>query len=86
MSDICPRCYPLLKGTTGLCREHTLEDALRPFVEASKRYENSNGDFAKAFHEVSVADIRRAASIDLPTTDYDNAPTDPHHGGKIWKG
>lgn len=19
-------------------------------------------------------------------SDYDNAPTDPHHGGKIWKG
>lgn len=64
-ADICPRCYPLMKGAQAMCREHVLEDALRPFVEASKRYEKNGGDFAKAFHAVSVADVRRAAAIEL---------------------
>ena len=54
-----------MKGAEATCREHTLEEAIRPFVEASKRYEDNHGDFAKAFHEVSVADIRRAAAIKL---------------------
>lgn len=64
-NDICPRCYPFMKGATKICREHTLEDALRPFVEACKLYGKHHGDFAKAFHSVSVADIRRAAAIEL---------------------
>jgi hypothetical protein len=64
-ADICPRCYPLVKGASATCREHVLEDAFRPFVEACKRYEENHGDFAKAFHEISLADIRRAAAIEL---------------------
>jgi hypothetical protein len=64
-ADICAQCYPLVKGASAMCREHMLEDAFRPFVEACKRYEENHGDFAKAFHSVSVADIRRAAAIEL---------------------
>jgi hypothetical protein len=64
-ADICQRCYPLVKGASATCREHVLEEAFRPFVEACKRYEENRGDFAKAFHEISVADIRRAAAIEL---------------------
>jgi hypothetical protein len=63
-----------MKGNK-VCREHALEDAIRPFVEASKRYEESGGDFAKAFHSVSVADIRRAAAIDLPKSDKERPPS-----------
>jgi hypothetical protein len=42
-----------------------LKAAMQPFVDACKRYEANHGDFAKAFHEVTIADIRRAAAIKL---------------------
>jgi hypothetical protein len=48
-----------------MCREHLLENAVRPFVEASKRYEENSGDFVEAFQSISIADIRRAAAIEL---------------------
>jgi hypothetical protein len=62
---ICRRCYPLLVGARSMCREHLLENAVRPFVEASKRYEENSGDFVEAFQSISIADIRRAAAIEL---------------------
>jgi hypothetical protein len=39
--------------------------------------------------EMRLTGVRRAADAlwpNRPRNDYDNAPTDPHHGGKIWDG
>jgi hypothetical protein len=57
-------------GCATLCREHILEDAIRPFVEACRRFEanrheETGGGFAKAFQPISIADVRRAAAIKL---------------------
>lgn len=65
ISNVCPRCYPLLAGAQTVCREHRMEEAFKPFVDACRRYEENGNDFEKAFHGVSVADIRRAAVFDL---------------------
>jgi hypothetical protein len=37
--------------------------------------------------EMRLTGVRRAADAlwpNRPRNDYDSAPTDPHHGGKIW--
>jgi hypothetical protein len=32
----------------------------------------------------SLEEAQNNAAVMLHARDYDNAPTDPHHGGKIW--
>ena len=50
-----------------------IEAALKLFTET--QWPRTDDDYEK---------IERAHNSGAPT-DYDNAPTDPHHGGKIWK-
>lgn len=42
-----------------------IEDAFRPFVEACRRYEGNGRAFIKAFNSISLADISRAAVVEL---------------------
>jgi hypothetical protein len=37
-------------------------------------------------HKDGVAPSDAAKQLLFDDAQYDNAPTDPHHGGKIWKG
>jgi hypothetical protein len=48
-----------------------IEEAFRPFVEACQRFEATRQEvdaFIRAFHPISLADISRAAAIELGPT------------------